>query len=124
MISLTDERVRRRIVAGPAAKKRTTRTGVTLVAAAELRLTVSQVLGVDVDLILGPVVGTEGAYARQAREDALADMTVVGFADMEYATALVGLMYEVRAGVIEDIEDEDDRGGYEHDELLLRGWAA
>ncbi|MFI7020180.1 hypothetical protein [Streptomyces sp. NPDC050164] len=51
----------------------------TLAAALKLRTDASQILGVDVDLILGPVVGTEGDAARQAREDAFADMVATGF---------------------------------------------
>uniref|UniRef100_UPI003F49732F hypothetical protein n=1 Tax=Streptomyces sp. CA-136453 TaxID=3240050 RepID=UPI003F49732F len=51
----------------------------TLAAAIKLRTDASQILGIDVDLILGPVVGTEGDFARQAREDAFADMIATGF---------------------------------------------
>ncbi|MDX2974020.1 MULTISPECIES: hypothetical protein [Actinomycetes] len=51
----------------------------TLAAALKLRTDASQILGVDVDLVLGPVVGTEGAAARQARMDAFADMVDTGF---------------------------------------------
>lgn len=51
----------------------------TLAAALKLRVNASQILGLDVDLALGPVVGTEGAAARQARLDAFADMVDTGF---------------------------------------------
>ncbi|MFF9638762.1 hypothetical protein ACF1D2_29810 [Streptomyces bacillaris] len=51
----------------------------TLAAAVKLRTDASQILGVDVDLVLGPVVGTEGDAARRAREDAFADMVATGF---------------------------------------------
>ncbi|GGZ84081.1 hypothetical protein [Streptomyces rubiginosohelvolus] len=51
----------------------------TLAAAIKLRTDASQILGVDVDLILGPVVGTEGDAARRAREDAYADLVDAGF---------------------------------------------
>ncbi|MFJ7416581.1 hypothetical protein ACIQWZ_38155 [Streptomyces sp. NPDC098077] len=51
----------------------------TLADAIKLRTDASQILGVDVDLILGPVVGTEGDAARRAREDAFADMVATGF---------------------------------------------
>ncbi|WP_415962009.1 hypothetical protein [Streptomyces sp. 021-4] len=58
----------------------------TLAAAIKLRTDASQILGVDVDLILGPVVGTEGDFARQAREDALTDMVATGFVWPEQVT--------------------------------------
>lgn len=51
----------------------------TLAAALTNRTDASQMLGIDVDLVLGPVVGTEGAAARQARLDAYADMVDTGF---------------------------------------------
>lgn len=51
----------------------------TLAEALTLRTDASQILGVDVDLVLGPVVGSEGAAARQAREDAFTDMVATGF---------------------------------------------
>lgn len=51
----------------------------TLAEAVKLRTDASQILGIDVDLVLGPIVGTEGEFARQAREDALADMVDTGF---------------------------------------------
>ncbi|GGY71034.1 hypothetical protein GCM10010363_60190 [Streptomyces omiyaensis] len=55
----------------------------TLAAALQLRDDASQILGIDVDLVLGPPVGTEGAAARRAREDALADMVTTGFVSFE-----------------------------------------
>lgn len=51
----------------------------TLASALKLRADASQILGIDVGLVLGPVVGTEGAAARQARLDAFADMVDTGF---------------------------------------------
>ncbi|SEE59221.1 hypothetical protein SAMN04490357_7686 [Streptomyces misionensis] len=51
----------------------------TLAAALQLRTDASQILGIDVELVLGPPVGIEGRAARQAREDALADMVETGF---------------------------------------------
>ncbi|MFJ4343216.1 hypothetical protein [Streptomyces sp. NPDC088915] len=55
----------------------------TLAAALKLRDDASQILGIDVDLVLGPPVGIEGAAARRAREDALADMVTTGFVSFE-----------------------------------------
>ncbi|MBD2829935.1 hypothetical protein ID875_21475 [Streptomyces globisporus] len=54
-------------------------SGGTLAGALKLRDDASQILGIDVGLVLGPPVGIEGAAARRAREDALADMTATGF---------------------------------------------
>ncbi|MGW1226623.1 hypothetical protein [Streptomyces sp. NPDC002530] len=50
----------------------------TLAGALKLRTDASQILGIDVDLVLGPPVGIEGRAARRAREDALADMVATG----------------------------------------------
>ncbi|WP_435059534.1 hypothetical protein [Streptomyces sp. bgisy060] len=58
----------------------------TLAAALKLRDDASQILGVDVDLVLGPPVGIEGRAARQAREDALADMVATGFLQPKQAS--------------------------------------
>lgn len=55
----------------------------TLAAALKLRDDASQILGIDVDLVLGPPVGIEGRAARRAREDALADMVTTGFVSFE-----------------------------------------
>ncbi|MEU7222279.1 hypothetical protein [Streptomyces chrestomyceticus] len=110
MISLTHARAVRRAAAGSAT---------TLAAAVELRQSLSARLGVDADLILGPVVGSEGQSARQAREDALADMAAAGFADIPYATALVAVWSHAMAGVIDDIEDADDERGYEPEDEFL-----
>lgn len=55
----------------------------TLAAALKLRDDASQILGIDIDLVLGKPVGIEGAAARQAREDALADMVDTGFVSFE-----------------------------------------
>lgn len=55
----------------------------TLAAALKLRDDASQILGIDVALVLGPPVGIEGAAARRAREDALADMIDTGFISFE-----------------------------------------
>jgi hypothetical protein len=71
----------------------------TLAAALKTRTDVSQILGIDIDLILGPVVGTEGHAARQAREGALADMVDTGFVSYETvssrATAVTEQLREI-----------------------------
>ncbi|MFF3843430.1 hypothetical protein [Streptomyces sp. NPDC001930] len=55
----------------------------TFAAVLQLRDNASQILGIDVDLVLGSPVGIEGAAARRAREDALADMVATGFVSFE-----------------------------------------
>lgn len=79
----------------------------TLAAALKLRTDASQILGVDVDLILGPVVGTEGDAARQAREDAFADMVATGFIWPEQASRRA----EVTAVLLEEIDELEYAAG-------------
>ncbi|OKJ46856.1 hypothetical protein [Streptomyces sp. CB02115] len=55
----------------------------TLAAVLKLHDDASQILGIDVALVLGPPVGIEGAAARRAREDALADMVDTGFVSFD-----------------------------------------
>ncbi|MFD4178171.1 hypothetical protein [Streptomyces anulatus] len=55
----------------------------TLAGVFKLRDDASQILGIDVALVLGPPVGIEGAAARRAREDALADMVDTGFVSFD-----------------------------------------
>lgn len=68
--------------------------GGTLAAALKLRADASQILGLDVDLVLGPVVGIEGQAARAAREDALVDMVDTGFVLPERVSSRVAAVDE------------------------------
>jgi hypothetical protein len=56
---------------------------ITLAEATKQRTDASLILGIDVDLVLGPLVGTDAQYASQARRDALRDMVGTGFIDVE-----------------------------------------
>ncbi|MGW8730582.1 hypothetical protein ACWGNF_31650 [Streptomyces sp. NPDC055808] len=79
----------------------------TLAAALKLRTDASQILGVDVDLILGPVVGTEGDFARQAREDAFADMLATGFVWPEQ----ISKRAELAAVLLEEVDELEFAAG-------------
>ncbi|MEW1723880.1 hypothetical protein [Streptomyces sp. NPDC093109] len=101
---------------------------------AATRIGLSIELGLDIDLVLGAEYDIPSTLTdlerREAlllafteeytRREALRDMVAAGFADTGHAAAYL----EVMAGVLDDVEDEDNRRGYEQDELLVRGWAA
>lgn len=86
--------------------------------AAELaRLDVSARLGLDVDLVLGPIGGDADEADELARLYALADMVDSGFITSAADLDLV-------AGLVDDLTDEDDARGYEDDEMFAGRWAA
>ncbi|MGW2456783.1 hypothetical protein ACWCTA_36470 [Streptomyces sp. NPDC001704] len=80
------------------------------------RLDLSAELGLDVDLVLGPIGGDADDLDELARLYALVDMADSGLIPS-------GATLDLIAGIVEDIEREDDRDGYEADDFA-GGWAA
>ncbi|MGV9315181.1 hypothetical protein ACWDR0_23805 [Streptomyces sp. NPDC003691] len=97
------------------------RIGATNAAAfAPSRLDLSTVVGIDLDLVLGPVEGDESEAAEHARLAALVDMANAGYIPR-------GRGLDVIAGLAEEIkkaEDEDNARGYEPDDVFAGRWAA
>lgn len=87
--------------------------------ARDARIDASARLGLDVDLVLGPIGGDTDELDEYTRLVALVDMCDSGF-----ITAPADL--DLVAGIVEDIEGEDDAEGYEDDieEWFAGGWAA
>ncbi|MFH9735854.1 hypothetical protein [Streptomyces sp. NPDC017260] len=81
------------------------------------RLDLSAELGLDVDLVLGPIGGDSDELDELARLYALADMADSGFIP-------TGASLDLIAGIVEEIEREDDADGYEADDMFAAGWAA
>ncbi|WP_369198992.1 hypothetical protein [Streptomyces djakartensis] len=81
------------------------------------RLDLSAELGLDVDLVLGPVGGDADELDEYTRLCALVDMADSGFIPR-------GASLDVIAGIVEEIEREDDADGYEADDMFAGGWAA
>ncbi|MFF4392964.1 hypothetical protein ACFY0G_40520 [Streptomyces sp. NPDC001552] len=79
------------------------------------RLDLSAELGLDVDLVLGPI-GGETELDELTRLYALVDMADSGLIPR-------GATLDLIAGVVDDIEREDNARGYEADDFA-RGWAA
>ncbi|MGW2599540.1 hypothetical protein [Streptomyces klenkii] len=86
------------------------------------RLDVSAEIGLDVSLVLGPVSGDADELAEYTRLCALVDMADAGF--IPAGDELDKITIDLLAGLIEEIEREDDARGYEADEMVLGGWAA
>lgn len=80
------------------------------------RLDLSAELGLDVDLVLGPIGGDEDELDELARLYALVDMAESGLIPRDATLDLI-------AGIAEEIEREDDLDGYEADDFA-GGWAA
>ncbi|MFD9171404.1 hypothetical protein ACWHAO_27915 [Streptomyces albidoflavus] len=80
------------------------------------RLDLSAELGLDVDLVLGPIGGDEDDLDELARLYALVDMADSGYIP-------TGATLDLIAGIVEEIEREDDLDGYEA-EQFAGGWAA
>ncbi|MFF5809075.1 hypothetical protein [Streptomyces sp. NPDC012746] len=80
------------------------------------RLDLSAELGIDVDLVLGPIGGDETELDELTRLYALVDMADSGLIPR-------GATLDLIAGVVDDIEREDDARGYEADDFAGR-WAA
>ncbi|MEU5190975.1 hypothetical protein AB0G83_28065 [Streptomyces klenkii] len=80
------------------------------------RLDLSAELGLDVDLVLGPIGGDENELDELARLYALVDMADSGYIPRDASL-------DVIAGIVEEIEREDDLDGYEADDFA-GGWAA
>ncbi|MEU6467456.1 hypothetical protein [Streptomyces sp. NPDC046976] len=83
---------------------------------ASTRLDLSAELGLDVDLILGPIGGDETELDELARLYALVDMADSGLIPRDATLDLI-------AGIAEEIEAEDDLDGYEAEDFA-GGWAA
>lgn len=81
----------------------------------EARLALSALLGLD--LVLGPIDGDADELDELARLSALVDMAGSGFIPSDATLDLI-------AGIVEDIETEDDLDGYEADDLFEGAWAA
>jgi hypothetical protein len=81
------------------------------------RLDVSTRIGLDVDLVLGPIGGDADEADELARLYALVDMVDSGFITSAADLDLV-------AGLVDDMTDEDDARGYEDDEMFAGRWAA
>ncbi|GHH56128.1 hypothetical protein [Streptomyces candidus] len=79
------------------------------------RLDLSAELGLDVDLVLGPI-GGENELDELTRLYALVDMADSGLVPRDVTLDLI-------AGIAEEIEREDDLDGYEADGFA-GGWAA
>ncbi|MFD4020623.1 hypothetical protein [Streptomyces sindenensis] len=79
------------------------------------RLDLSAELGLDIDLVLGPI-GDESELDEYARLYALVDMAESGYIP-------TGATLDLVAGIVEEIEREDNARGYEADEFAGR-WAA
>ncbi|WP_335939968.1 hypothetical protein [Streptomyces sp. PTD5-9] len=93
------------------------RTGATESATfAPTRLDLSADLGLDVDLVLGPIDGDETELDELARLYALVDMADEGLIPRGEGLDLIG-------GLVEDMEREDNARGFEDDEFAGR-WAA
>ncbi|MFD9819097.1 hypothetical protein [Streptomyces violascens] len=84
---------------------------------ARTRLDLSAELGLDVDLVLGPVGGDADELDEYTRLCALVDMADSGVIPS-------GAYLDLVAGLAEDMESDDDRRGFEHDEAFVGGWAA
>ncbi|GGU51257.1 hypothetical protein [Streptomyces violascens] len=88
---------------------------------ARTRLDVSAAIGLDVTLVLGPVGGDADELAEYTRLSALVDMADAGAipngADLDRITL------DLVAGLVEDMESDDNRRGFEDDEFAGR-WAA
>ncbi|MYT25975.1 hypothetical protein GTW69_37870 [Streptomyces sp. SID7760] len=80
------------------------------------RLDLSAELGLDVDLVLGPIGGDESELDELTRLYALVDMADSGLIPR-------GATLDLIAGVVDDIEREDDARGFEADDFA-GGWAA
>ncbi|WP_098019207.1 hypothetical protein [Streptomyces sp. b62] len=80
------------------------------------RMDLSAELGLDVDLVLGPIGGDEHDLDELARLYALVDMADSGYIP-------TGATLDLIAGIVEEIEREDDLDGYEA-EQFAGGWAA
>lgn len=86
--------------------------------AAELaRIDVSARLGLDVDLVLGPVGGDADEADELARLYALVDMVDAGFITTAADLDLV-------AGLVDDMTEDDDARGFEADDAFAGRWAA
>jgi hypothetical protein len=81
------------------------------------RLDLSAELGLDVDLVLGPIDGDETELDELARLYALVDMADSGLIPR-------GVDLDLIAGIVEDIEREDNAQGFEDDEMFAGRWAA
>ncbi|MFI1568207.1 hypothetical protein ACH4ZX_35195 [Streptomyces sp. NPDC020490] len=81
------------------------------------RLDLSAELGLDVDLVLGPIGGDADELDEYTRLCALVDMADAGFIPRDASL-------DVIAGIVEDIEREDDAKGYEADDMFTGRWAA
>ncbi|MEU7153849.1 hypothetical protein AB0B15_38415 [Streptomyces sp. NPDC045456] len=81
------------------------------------RLDLSAALGLDVDLVLGPIGGDEDELAEYTRLCALVDMADAGVIPRDATLDLI-------AGIAEEIEAEDDADGFEDDDVFAGGWAA
>ncbi|MEU2395061.1 hypothetical protein [Streptomyces sp. NPDC007369] len=79
------------------------------------RLDISAELGLDIDLILGPIGGDASELDEYTRLCALADMADTGVISR-------GATLDLIAGIVDDIEREDDADGWSHD--LAGRWAA
>ncbi|MFI7142882.1 hypothetical protein ACIBQ5_35825 [Streptomyces massasporeus] len=84
---------------------------------APTRLDLSAELGLDVDLVLGPIGGDADELDEYTRLCALVDMADSGFIPR-------GATLDLVAGIVEDIEREDDADGYEADDMFAGRWAA
>ncbi|MEU4932061.1 hypothetical protein AB0G54_37100 [Streptomyces yokosukanensis] len=81
------------------------------------RLDLSAELGLDVDLVLGPIGGDADELDEYTRLCALVDMADIGFIPRDASL-------DVIAGIVEEIEREDDAKGYEADDMFTGRWAA
>ncbi|WP_137235499.1 hypothetical protein [Streptomyces sp. BPSDS2] len=83
---------------------------------APTRLDLSAELGLDVDLVLGPIGGDADELDEYTRLSALVDMADSGYIP-------TGATLDLIAGIAEEIEREDNARGYEAEEFAGR-WAA
>ncbi|MER7316275.1 hypothetical protein [Streptomyces halstedii] len=83
---------------------------------APTRMDLSTELGLDIDLVLGPI-GGESELDEYARLYALVDMADSGYIPRDASL-------DVIAGIVEEIEREDDAKGYEPEDVFAGGWAA
>ncbi|MGW2227485.1 hypothetical protein [Streptomyces formicae] len=86
------------------------------VGAVPTRLDLSSELGLDVDLVLGPI-GGESELDEYARLSALVDMADSGFIPR-------GASLDLITRIAEEIEREDDADDYEPEDVFAGGWAA
>lgn len=81
------------------------------------RMDLSTRLGLDIGLVLGPI-GAEDELDEYTRLCALVDMADSGIIPR-------GASLDLLAGIAEDIEREDDEGGFEPEDAAAEwGWAA